>query len=235
MLTTPLPSRGLQQVVDVQHGLAQEAVGPLLLECQEAALDRADGRGRHVAVGGLEFRRVVPHMLEQGAQVLQVEQQEPVVVGDLERQREHPFLRVVELQDAREQQRAHVGDRGAHRVALLAVDVPEDGGEALERGRLGADRLQARGELRRRLPGLGHPGQVALDVGHEHRHAERRQVLGDDLQRDRLAGARGARDEPVAVGERRQEEAFAIAVAGDQHGFGHVAGPCSGQSSIPAV
>jgi hypothetical protein len=76
----------------------------LLLEREQAALDRADRRRRHVAVVGLELLRVVPNMLEQGAQVLEVEQQEAVVVGDLEREREHAFLRLVEIQDARQQQ-----------------------------------------------------------------------------------------------------------------------------------
>jgi hypothetical protein len=100
----------LQQVVDVQHRLAEELAGALLLERQEAALDGADRRRGYVAVVGLELLRIVPNMLEQGAKVLEVEQQQAVVVGDLEREREHAFLRLVEIEDARQQQRAHVGD-----------------------------------------------------------------------------------------------------------------------------
>ena len=44
-------------------------------------------------------------MLQHRAQVLDVEQQQAGVVGDLERQVQHAFLRVVQLQQAREQQR----------------------------------------------------------------------------------------------------------------------------------
>ena len=212
---------GLQQVVDVQHRLAEELVGALLLEREQPALDGADRGRRHIAVVGLEFLRVVPDMLEQRAQVLEVEQQQAVVVGDLERQRQHAFLRFVEIEDAGEQQRSHVGDRRAHRVALLAVQVPEHRRAAGEGGRVDPDQLQALVELGRRAAGLAHAGQVALDVGHEDRNAQRRQALGDDLQRDGLAGAGGAGDEPVAVGKRRQQETLDFAVAGDQHGVGH--------------
>ena len=42
-------------------------------------------------------------------------------------------------------------------------------------------------------------GDVALDVGHEHRHADPRESFGEDQQRDGLAGAGGTRDETVAV------------------------------------
>ena len=43
---------------------------------------------------------------EQRAQVVEVEQQEPAVVGQLERDLEHAGLRVVQLEDARQQGRA---------------------------------------------------------------------------------------------------------------------------------
>src|SRR5437764_678313 len=83
------PAARLEQVVDIQHGLADEAIGPLLLERQEAALNCPDRRGGYVAVACRQLRRVVAHVRKQRAQVLEVEQQQPVVVGELERQRQH--------------------------------------------------------------------------------------------------------------------------------------------------
>ena len=100
MLTTPLPSDGLHQVVDVEHRLAEEAVAALLLDLQQAALDRADRGRRDVAVFGPELRGVVADELQHRAQVLEVEQQQAVVVGDLEDQRQHAFLRLVEVRAA---------------------------------------------------------------------------------------------------------------------------------------
>ena len=46
-----------------------------------------------VAVLGGELARVVAHVLQHRAQVLQVEQQQAVVVGDLEHQLQHAGLR----------------------------------------------------------------------------------------------------------------------------------------------
>jgi hypothetical protein len=115
----------LDQVGDVEHRLAEEAVGALRFEREQAALDRTDRRSRDVAVGSGELRGVLAHVLQDGAQVLDVEQQEPGVVGDLEDEIEHAFLRVVQAEQAREQQRPHVRDGRAHRVARRAVDVPE--------------------------------------------------------------------------------------------------------------
>ena len=57
------------------------------------------------------------------------------------------------------------------------------------------------------VAGRGEAGEVALDVGDEHRHAGGRELLGDPLQRLRLAGAGRARDQPVAVHHRQRRPA----------------------------
>ncbi len=51
-------------------------------------------------------------------------------------------------------------------------------------------------------------------AGGEYRHARVREPLGQHLQRDGLAGAGGARDEAVAVGEPGKERALDIEVVG---------------------
>ena len=131
---TPRPlAVGLHQVVEVQRRLAEEFVAALLLDREQPALDRADrGRG-DVAVLRGELLRVVADVLQHRAQVLEIEQQQAVVVGDLEDEGEHAGLRLVQAQHAREQQRPHLGDRGAHRMALLAEHVPEHDRAGLER------------------------------------------------------------------------------------------------------
>jgi len=84
----------------------------------QAALDRADARRADVAVLGLELRRVVADVLQHRAQVLQVEQQQAVVVGDLEDELQHPLLDLVEVEHARHQERPQVADRRPDRMAL---------------------------------------------------------------------------------------------------------------------
>jgi hypothetical protein len=75
------------------------------------------------------------------------------------------------------------------------------------------------------LAGLAGAGQVALDVGHEHRHADAREILGQGLQGHGLAGAGGAGDEAVAVGQAWQQVAFDGGVLRNQQGFGHFGFP----------
>src|SRR6185295_3005955 len=92
----------LHQVVDVEHRLAEKLLPALFLDLQEAALNRADARRGDVAVLRLELRRVVADELEHRPQILEVEQQQTVVVGDLEHHRQHAFLSLVETEQARD-------------------------------------------------------------------------------------------------------------------------------------
>jgi hypothetical protein len=225
MLMTPFAVNGLHEVADVEHGLAEELVAALAFDLQQPALDGAHAGGADVAVLGGELAGVVAHVLQHGAQVLQVQQQHAVVVGDLEHQVEHAGLGLVEVEHAAQQQRPHVGDGGAHRVALLAEDVPQRGRAGQRFGNLDAALLEDAGHLGAYGAGLADAGQVALDVGHEDRHADFREILGQGLQGDGLAGAGGAGDQAVAVRQAGQQFALGLGIAGDEQGegggFGH--------------
>jgi hypothetical protein len=110
-------------------------------------------------------------MLQHGAQVLQVEQQQALVVGDLEDHLQQAGLHLVEREHARQQQWSHVGDGGAHRVPALAEHIPQRGRAAQRRGRFEAAVLQHGQQLFAGAAGLADAGQVALHIGHEDRHA----------------------------------------------------------------
>ena len=66
-----------------------------------------------------------PMQAEHRAQILEIEQQQPLVVGDAERDVEHAFLRVVEIEQPREQERPHLRHGRAHRMPFFAEQVPE--------------------------------------------------------------------------------------------------------------
>jgi hypothetical protein len=177
----------------------------LLLEREQSALDGADASRRHPAVSSLELVGVVTRVLDHGPEVLEVEEEIAVVVGDPEDERQDTALDLVKVEQARKEQGAHVRDRRPNRVALRAEDVPEDDRAALEGEVAKLEELGPLLDLRRRRAGLADPGQVAFDVGHEDRHPDAAEVLGHDLERDGLARARGPGHESVPVRHARQE------------------------------
>ena len=174
----PRPSRSVRmKSFRSSAGSPKNFVAALVLQHQQLALDGADGLLRDVAV----LRGAAPSACsamnaEHRAQVLEVEQQQPLLVGDAEGDVEHAFLHVVEVQQPRQQQRPHLGDGGADRMALLAEQIPEHHRKFV---RLVVE-AQLLGALDERLLGLadrGDAGEVALDVGGEHRDAGARRSL----------------------------------------------------------
>ncbi len=208
---------GLEQVHDVQRRLAEERVAALLLQAQQRPLDGAHAGRGDLAVAGLVGVALLAHMPDHAPQVLHVEQEQPGIVGDAEGQLQDARLHLVEVEQPPEQERSHFAHRGTQGVPVLAEHVPEADGEGP--GRV-AERLQVeQGRPFRRLAraaGPGETGKVALDVGHEDRHAQGAEGLGETLQGHGLAGARGAGDESVAVAHGRQDAEFPVSGHGNE-------------------
>src|SRR3546814_13480448 len=96
-------------------------------------------------------------------------------------------------------------DLGPDRMPLLAEEVPEDGRASSRLEIRDADRLEAPVDLLVARAGLADARKIALDVGHHRGDAVSGEPLRQDLKRDGLAGACGAGDQPVAIGERQQQ------------------------------
>ena len=105
--------------------------------------------------------------LQQRPQVLEIEKGEAFLVGNAEGDVERAFLRIREAHEARQQQRPHLGDGGADGVALLAEQVPEDGGRGFEAIVVEADGLGALDEEILGLALHADAGEVALHVRRE--------------------------------------------------------------------
>ena len=99
-------------------------------------------------------------------------------------------------------------------MALLAEQIPEHDGKLVGLV-VKADILGALDEIRLGLAARGDPGQIALDVGGEHRNAGARKAFRQHLQRHRLSGAGRAGDEAMAIGER-QREIFVVRAFADK-------------------
>ncbi len=116
---------GLQQVIQVERRLPQELVRPLLLERQQAALHGAHAGGGDVAVLGLKLFGMRAHVLQHRLQVFEIEQQQPLVIGDFENGCQHACLGVVQVEQAAKEQGTHIGHGRPDRMPLLAKHIPE--------------------------------------------------------------------------------------------------------------
>ena len=188
-------------VQDVQVGLAEEELAPLALQRQQSPEDGGQGLGGDGPVAGVILCPVVADVAQHGPQVLQVDELQPLVVGDAEDDVQHPLLDLGEAQNAREELGPHVGDGGPHRVALLLVDVPEDGGEAgVGKALPDAELVDALLHALALFSGLADARHVPLHVAEEHGHPGGGEGFGHHLHGDGLARAAGPGDEAVAVG-----------------------------------
>ena len=204
-------------------GSPKNFVASLLLDLEQPALDGADARRRDVAVLRPELRTALsPTNCSIARRSARLSSRSPLSSAMLEDHREHAFLRFVEVEQTREEQRTHVGDGGAHGMSLLAEQVPEGGGAAAQ-GRCREDR-----SFWSRSPSfsliaarLADAAQISLHVGEEYRHADARKLLGEHLQRDGLAGAGGTGDEAVAVAHGGEHGELGVAGLGNDERVGH--------------
>jgi hypothetical protein len=103
---SPSGSR-LEQILDVEFGLAEEGVGALPLQFDDLSQDDADGGGRQPAVFGHGlFAFVAVQEVQRRTQVCQIHEGQTLVVGVLEDEGENALLSLVELQHLGEQDRA---------------------------------------------------------------------------------------------------------------------------------
>jgi hypothetical protein len=87
----------LDQVIQIERWLAKKFVAALRFKREQVALNRSCTRRRDVAILCLKLRRIIRDVLDHRAQILQVEQQQTGVVGDLEDHVQHAGLGVVKI------------------------------------------------------------------------------------------------------------------------------------------
>jgi hypothetical protein len=88
----------LNQILEIECGFAEKLVGALRFERQETALDRSGTGSGDISILSFELIGVVRDVLQHRAQILQIEKQQSVLIGNLENHVEYAFLRVVQLQ-----------------------------------------------------------------------------------------------------------------------------------------
>jgi hypothetical protein len=196
----PAVGPGLEQVGRLELRFSEERIGPLVLEPDQLAEDHPRGGRREPAqLFQVGLALVTGQEAHHRAQVGEVQQREPGPVGVVEDQAEAGLLGVVEAEHLAQQG----GPEGRHRDpqrdagAFAAQRVVLDG-EA-RRLPLLADRGGPRRDLLVRRAGGADAGEVTLDVGREHGYAGGAELLGQQLQRLGLPGARRAGHQAVPV------------------------------------
>ena len=199
----------LEKILEIERGLAEEMIAALGAKLEQAALDRADRGLGDIAIFERQFVGALAAMDHHRLEVVEVEQHQPFLVGDMKGDVDHAFLNLVEVEQPGQQQRPHFADRSADRMTLSPEQVPElhRAGAVAPVGHadVGGARLEDLVRPGRAVAGHRQSGEVALHVGDEGRDADRRQSLDNALQGDGLAGAGGARDQPVAIGALQLE------------------------------
>ena len=92
-VTAPVAG-GAHEIVNVERRLAEEMFAALFFQNDEAALNGADGRGTDIAVIGGDRFAAGGKVGEQRPEIRQVEQQQPLLIGNPESDVEGAFLRL---------------------------------------------------------------------------------------------------------------------------------------------
>src|SRR5262249_25266650 len=87
----------LDQIFKVKRRLTEKLVCSLRFQCEQVALDRACAGSRNASILRFKLVGVVGDVLQHRAQILQIEKEQSVFVGDFEHHVEDAFLRVIQF------------------------------------------------------------------------------------------------------------------------------------------
>ena len=113
----PTVSSRAHPVADVQRRFPEKQLAALLLQRQQRPQDRRHRLGRDIAVGHHVFGAVLVDIGQHGPQILQVDQQQPLVIRNLKHDVQNSLLHRRQAQNPAEKLRSHVADGGPDGVA----------------------------------------------------------------------------------------------------------------------
>ena len=196
----PAVSSRAHPVADVQRRFPEKQLAALLLQWQQGPQDRRHRLRRDIAVGHHVLGAVLIDISQHGPQVLQVDQQQPLVIRNLKHNVQNSLLHRRQAQNPAEKLRSHVADGGPDGVAALLINIPEGGGITLvDKAVPQAEFVDALFHALAALARRADARHVALHITQKHRHTGVGKGLRHHLHGDGLAGAAGPSDQSVAV------------------------------------
>ena len=91
---------GADEILEHKRGLAEELVAALILQHQQLALDGPDRSLGHIAVMDCELGSMFRDVAQHGPQVLEIEHEKPLLVGDPKANVQHAFLNFIQIHQA---------------------------------------------------------------------------------------------------------------------------------------
>ena len=179
-----------------------------------SAQNGTNRRLRNVAVRCFQLFVVLRHKVQHGAQVLQVNEQQLVIIRHAKRNIQNAFLHIGQVKQARQQRGTHFGNGHAHGNPRATKHIPKSARAPAQAPILNAELRHALLDILGIIARLRHAGHVALDIGHKRRNARLGKAFGQQLQRNGFARARGARDNamPVCLVQQQVTAVFGRAV-----------------------
>ncbi len=121
-----------QPVPDVQCRLAEKHISALFFQAQQSPLDRADTLSRHIAIGSFELSRIITDVLHHRTQILKIQQQQSLIIGNLENDRHNTALRGIQFQKPTQQIRPHLGNSRPDRMPFFTENIKKTYRKAFE-------------------------------------------------------------------------------------------------------
>jgi len=100
----------------------------LRFQLKQPTLNRANTGGADIAILHGKAFRVITCVLQHGAQIFQIKQQQAIIIRDFKHQIKHACLGIVQIQHACQQQRPHIGNSDPQRMALFTKHIPQCNG-----------------------------------------------------------------------------------------------------------
>ena len=89
---------GANEVLELERRLAEQVVAALVLQHQQLTLDGPDRGLRHISVLGGKLAGMIGEVAEHRAEILEIEDEKPLLIGDAETDVQHTLLDLVEVQ-----------------------------------------------------------------------------------------------------------------------------------------
>ena len=141
------------------------------------------------------FRNIIKHRTK----VLHIDQKESPVICDAEYYVQDAFLSVIETEKTCQKLRSHIGNRCAHRVSLLPIDIKETDWTRTEFRRFYTEFCTSLLDESAHSSGLAYSRKVSFHISHKARHSCLTECFGQDLKGYGLTCTGGTGNESVAV------------------------------------